>query len=78
MTEIEEQIINIINKIRPLLMSDGGNIEFIKYQDGICYVRLVGACAGCSMMDITLKDGIEALICSEIKEVKEVQNVPMF
>ena len=65
----------IIDKIRPFLISDGGNIEFIKYEDNIVYVSLLGACAGCAMIDITLKDGIEELIINEIPEVKEVVNV---
>ena len=65
----------IIEKIRPFLISDGGNIEFIKYEDNIVYVSLLGACAGCAMIDITLKDGIEELIINEIPEVKEVVNV---
>lgn len=75
--DIEEKIIDLIDKIRPLLMADGGNLEFVKFEDGICYVRLMGACAGCSLLDVTLKDGIESLICNEIPEVKEVQNIPM-
>jgi len=65
----------IIEKIRPFLISDGGNIEFIKYENNIVYVSLLGACAGCAMIDITLKDGIEDLIINEIPEVKEVVNV---
>ena len=67
----------IIDKIRPFLISDGGNIEFIKYEDNIVYVSLLGACAGCAMIDITLKDGIEELIINEIPEVKEVVNVDL-
>jgi len=72
---IEAKIIHIIDKIRPFLVSDGGNIQFIKYEDNIVYVSLLGACAGCAMIDITLKDGIEELIINEIPEVKEVVNV---
>lgn len=72
---VEERIIEIIDKLRPYLMNDGGNIEFIKYEDGIVYVRLMGACADCYMMDYTLKDGIEEAIKEEIPEVKEVINV---
>lgn len=77
----EEDVIlhikEIIDKIRPFLISDGGNIEFIKYEDNIVYVSLLGACAGCAMIDITLKDGIEELIINEIPEVKEVVNVDL-
>ena len=73
--EIELKIIALIDKIRPFLISDGGNLEYIKFEDGIVYVRLTGACKDCSMIDITLKDGIEEMIVNEIPEVKEVKNI---
>ena len=72
---IEVRIINLINKIRPFLICDGGNLEFIKYENNIVYVKLLGACAECNMMDITLKDGIEQIIMNEIPEIKEVKNI---
>ncbi len=72
---IELKIIATIDKIRPYLISDGGNLEFVKYEDNIVYIRLTGACADCSMIDITLNDGIEQLIINEIPEVKEVVNI---
>ena len=75
MEDVELRIKTIIDKIRPFLVSDGGNLEFIKYENNIVYVRLMGACADCSMMDITLKDGIEDIIVNEVPEVKEVKNV---
>lgn len=74
-SEIELQIISLIDKIRPFLISDGGNLEFVKYENNIVYVRLSGACKECAMIDITLKDGIEDLIVNEIPEVKEVINL---
>jgi len=74
-SEIELQIIALIDKIRPFLISDGGNLEYIKYEDNIVYVRLSGACKDCAMIDITLKDGIEEMIINEIPEVKEVRNI---
>ena len=58
MEEIEKKIVNIIDNLRPYLVSDGGNIEFIKYEDNIVYVKMQGACANCEMIDLTLKDGI--------------------
>lgn len=73
--DVELRIIALIDKIRPFLISDGGNLEFIKYENNIVYVRLLGACKDCPMMDITLKDGIEEMIVNEIPEVKEVVNV---
>lgn len=73
--KIEEKIILLIDKIRPFLINDGGNLEFVKYENNILYVKLLGACAECSMLDITLKDGIEQLITNEIPEIKAVVNI---
>ena len=75
MENIETKIIAVIDKLRPFLISDGGNIEFVKFEEGICYVRLLGHCQGCPRMDVTLKDGIELALTSEIPEVLEVRNV---
>lgn len=74
-SESELKIIALIDKIRPFLIGDGGDIEFIKYEDNIVYVKLKGACAGCTMIDVTLKEGIEEMIISEIPEVKKVINI---
>lgn len=71
----EEQVIDVINRIRPYLNSDGGDVEFVRFDNGIVYVRLVGACAGCAMQDATLKDGLEALLLEEVPGVIEVVNV---
>ena len=73
--EIEERIKAIIDHIRPYINGDGGDIEFIKYEDSKVYVKLTGACAGCSLIDVTLKEGIEEMIITEIPEVTEVINV---
>jgi len=75
MKEIETRIMEIIEKIRPFLISDGGNIEFIKFEDGIVYVKMMGHCSNCPMLDVTLKESIELAITSEIPEVIEVKNV---
>ncbi len=74
-SDIELKIIAIIDKLRPFLINDGGNLEFVKYEDNVVYVRLMGACRDCAMLDVTLKDGIEEFIKNEIPEVKEVVNV---
>ena len=71
----EVKIKEIIDELRPYLMNEGGNIEFIKYEDQNVYIRLSGACANCSMIDLTLKDGIESAIKEEVPEVLEVINV---
>ena len=70
-----EKIIEVIDQLRPFLINDGGNIEFVKYEDGIVYIKMMGACADCSMIDLTLKDGIESAIKEEVPSVKEVINV---
>jgi len=75
MKKEEKKIIEIINKLRPFLINDGGNIEFVKYEDNYVYIKMMGACANCQMLDITLKDGIEAAIINEIPEVKGVINI---
>ena len=74
-TNVVTRIISLIDKIRPFLISDGGNLEFVKFEDGIVYVSLSGACAECPMIDVTLKDGIEEMIINEVPEVKEVRNI---
>ncbi len=71
----EEKIKEILDKLRPFLISDGGDIEFVKYEDHIVYIRMMGACVNCQMIDFTLKDGIEAAIQEEIPEVLEVVNI---
>ena len=74
-SEIELKIISIIDRIKPFIISDGGNINFVKYENNIVYVKLDGACKDCAFIDTTLKDGIEEIIISEIPEVKEVINI---
>lgn len=71
----EKKILEIIEKIKPFLQSEGGNIEFIKYENNIVYINLGGACACCPMVDITLKEVIETAIKEEIPSVKEVINL---
>ena len=71
----KEKIVDIIDKLRPYLINDGGNIEFIKYEDNIVYIKMSGACSNCSMLDFTLKEGIEAAIREEVPSVVDVINV---
>ena len=73
--EIVKKIKDIIEELKPFLISDGGSLEYIDFKDGIVYVKLGGACADCSFLDVTLKDGIEQMIMNEVPEVKEVKNV---
>ena len=72
---MEEKIKNVIDELRPYFINDGGNIEFVKYENNIVYIKMMGACADCMMLDYTLKDGIEQAIKEEVPEVKEVVNL---
>lgn len=70
-----EEIKKVIEKLRPYLQRDGGDIEYYDFKEGIVYVKMLGACAGCAMLDDTLKDGVEQILMEEIPAVLEVQNV---
>ena len=69
---MEEKVKEALEKVRPSLMRDGGNVELVEVNDGTVKVRLTGACAGCPMSTMTLKMGIEKFLKQEIPEVKEV------
>lgn len=75
MEEVVEQIKAVLNKIRPYLNRDGGDVEYVDFVDGIVYVRMLGACAGCGMIDQTLNDGIEQILMEEVPQVIGVENV---
>lgn len=62
----------VIERIRPYINQDGGDLQYVAYKDGKVYVSLLGACAQCGLIDSTLKDGIEAILLDEIPQVKEV------
>ncbi len=74
---IEERIKKAIEKIRPMLQGDGGDVQFISWDEktGVVGVSLVGMCAHCPMAQVTLKQGIEAEIKQAVPEVKEVKSV---
>lgn len=69
----EEQVIDVLEKIRPYIQRDGGDVEFESLKDGIVTVRMLGACADCMSINETLKDGIEALILDEVEGITEVR-----
>lgn len=72
--EVEKKIVLTLNRIRPYIQGDGGDIEFVSFDkdSGVVTVRLLGACVGCALIDFTLKGGVEALLMDEIPEVTEV------
>ena len=69
---MRDKVEEILDKIRPSLMMDGGNVELIDVSDGVVKVKLTGACSGCPMSTMTLKMGIERILKQEIPEIKEV------
>lgn len=70
--EILASIKAVINKVRPYLQNDGGDVEFKRFENGIVYVTLVGACSNCPMALMTLQDGIENALINEVPEVIKV------
>ncbi len=64
-----------IRKLRPYLNADGGDIEFVKLQDGLVYVKLLGACIGCASSDDTITNSVEALLLEEVPGVIGVEVV---
>lgn len=69
---MKEKVEQVLEKIRPALVADGGNVEVVDVKDGIVSVKLTGACSGCPMSTMTLKNGIERLLKEEIADIKEV------
>ena len=70
-----EKVENALEEIRPFLISDGGNIKLVDLNEGIVKVQLEGACIGCSVNQMTLKNGVEATIKKYAPEIKEVINI---
>ena len=76
LSEIEEKIIKILDqKIRPAVARDGGDIKFKDFKDGIVRVQLQGSCSGCPSSTMTLKQGVQNLLCHYLPEVKEVFDI---
>lgn len=69
------EVERVLNKIRPALQADGGDVELVDVEGGVVKVRLVGACNGCPMATMTLKGGIEAALKEEIPSVQRVESV---
>lgn len=75
-TEVEttQKIQEVIEKLRPYLQNDGGDVQFKRFENGVVYVSLIGACSNCPMAVMTLQDGIENALISEVPEVIKVVN----
>ncbi len=72
---MKEKIQAVLDEIRPALQNDGGDVEFIDFNDGVVIVRLMGACGSCPMSTMTLKQGIEARLKAAIPEVVAVEQI---
>ncbi len=77
MTEIVEQVEKALGDIRPALQADGGDIELIDVKDGTVQVRLLGACGGCPMSQLTLTNGVERHLKNVVPGVERVENLAM-
>ena len=75
--DTEKKIKEVLENLRPYLQMEGGDVDFIKYEDKFVYLKLIGACANCSFQDVTLKDGIEEMLKQEIPEIEGVINVTL-
>jgi Fe-S cluster biogenesis protein NfuA len=72
---MKEKVEAAMKKIRPMLQRDGGDVELVEVEEGVVKVRLQGACAGCPMSQMTIKNGIERILKQEIPEIKSVVSV---
>ncbi len=72
---MEEQVKKVLEKVRPALQADGGDVEYVGMEGDVVKVRLKGACGGCPMATITLKNGIEVAIKNEVPGVSRVEAV---
>jgi len=73
MEAIETEVINVLEKLRKYLQRDGGDIKYVGFKDGVVYVQMLGACIGCSLIDVTIKEGVEQILIEEVPGVIEVQ-----
>jgi Fe-S cluster biogenesis protein NfuA len=73
--EMKEQVQEVLDKLRPFLLRDGGDCELVDVEDGVVKLRLLGACGSCPSSTITLKAGIERALLEEVPGILEVEQV---
>ncbi len=71
--EIIEDIIDVIESLRIYVNQDGGDLEYVKYENGIVYIKILGACVGCDFIDYTYNEGVESILKENIPEVKALK-----
>lgn len=76
MENLEQKVKEALEYIRPSLQNDGGDIEFVRLEENKVYVKLKGACAGCMMAQMTLKNGVERMLKYNVDENLEIENLP--
>ncbi len=72
-----EKILEVLNQLRPYLNSEGGDVEFVKYEEEYVYIKLYGACASCGFRDLTIQDNIYEAIKEEVPKCKGVINIEL-
>ena len=72
---MREKVEQSLARVRPALQADGGDVELVDVKDGVVILKLTGACSGCPMAAMTLRDGIERVLREEVPEVKEVVSI---
>ncbi|GGC81454.1 NifU family protein [Thalassobacillus devorans] len=72
---MQTQVQEVLNKLRPFLLRDGGDVELVDVEEGIVRLRLMGACGSCPSSTITLKAGIERALVEEVPGIREVEQV---
>ena len=77
MEDLEKKVVEAIDYVRPSLQNDGGDIDFVRMEDNKVFVRLRGACAGCMMAEMTLKNGVERMLKYNVSEDLEVVDLTM-
>ncbi|HET7580382.1 MAG TPA: NifU family protein [Bacillales bacterium] len=73
--QMYEQVTDVLDKLRPFLLRDGGDVDLVDVEEGVVKVRLMGACGSCPSSTITLKAGIERALIAEVPGVKELEQV---
>lgn len=71
--DLIRRINHTLSKIKPYLQADGGDVEFVDYKDGVAYLGMIGACAGCIMASMDISEGVQAIIIDEVPEVHSVK-----
>ncbi len=72
---MREKVVKALNEVSPYLQSDGGDVELVDVENGVVKVKLTGACSGCPMSQMTLKQGIESYVKKAIPEISSVESV---